>query len=130
MANVKNIVHVNKLTDNQMSWANSEAAGTLKQIDVALRSPQYENYALTVDNPSAETALTVNIYNRKDDLNGVDTYSLITTLSISMNSTETKLIDKVLLNPNVRIELSNDTAIGLSGAFTATVRVEEIGIGG
>jgi hypothetical protein len=131
MAKSQNQVYASRVNDDQSaSWANSAAANTAVNIDIVKPNETYEKYALSVHNPSTETALTIKVYQKKKSLGGADRYALLTTVNVAVNSTEVSITDKPFLGEDCRFVVSNDTALGLSGAFTANVRLEEIIIGG
>jgi hypothetical protein len=113
-------------TDKSASWANSAAAGTVVNVDFSLPRDKNRKYGLTIHNPSGETALTINVLQKKQSLGGADRYAKQTTINIPINSTEIKTLEFLFLSSDCRLQVSNDTAIGLSGAFTSTVRLEVI----
>jgi hypothetical protein len=113
-------------SDKSASWANSAVAGTVVNVDYSLPQDKYRKYGITIHNPSTETALTINVLQKKLSLGGSDRYAKQTTINIPINSTEIKTLEFPFLSSDCRLQVSNDTAIGLSGAFTSTVRLEVI----
>ncbi len=113
--------------DGSVSWANSAAAGTTNNIDVALPSALQNLYLISVTNPSTESALTVKVLN-KETLGGSAKYPELTRFSVAVNSPDGKsvLVQGWLLGEAGRLVLSNDTALGASGGFTAYVRVRKV----
>jgi hypothetical protein len=115
------------IANTSVSWANSEAAGTVKTIDITLPSaPAAQGvYEVMVFNPSAETDLTVKAYNRFT-AGGASRDAELKSVSVVKGVGKAELLDGFLLGEGGRITLSNLTAIGLAGAFTAYVQVRKV----
>lgn len=106
------------------AFANSAAAGTVVDIDVAAVGSwaQHRDHLLVVHNPSTETALTIAIH-AVETLGGSERSAQIQTLAVPANSTRAFLVSSLGFGESSRIRVTNDTALGLAGAFTAVVRV-------
>lgn len=117
------------LSDTSVSWVNSAAAGTNTDIDIPL--PTYIQkdalYVITVTNPSVDSDLTVIVKN-KETFNGTASYPEVTRFGVAKTSSDGKalLVQGFLLGEAGRISISNDAAIGVSGAFTGYVRVRKV----
>lgn len=121
---------VNKaLLTTTVSLANSAAAGTTINVDIPLPSKVLADakYLIIVTNPSTETALDIKVKN-KVTLGGTPKYPEIATNSVLVNTPGGKgfVVEGFLLGEGGRLAISNPTAVGLSGAFTADVHVIQI----
>jgi hypothetical protein len=117
-----------QVIDTTVAWANSDAAGTTKTVDVTLPDELQGDakYLVIVTNPSTETTLTVKTQNKETF--GSAKYPEVASIAIPANTPEGKgtIVEGWLLGEAGRLVLSNDTAIGLTGAFTAEVRVRKL----
>lgn len=125
---MKSITHV--AADATVSFANSEGANTAKNLDIA--NPEDfvlgdAKFLVTVTNPSTETDLTVSVRN-KDTLNAETRYPELTSFTVPKNSPDglTKEVTGMFVAEAVRLVISNLTATGLAGAFTAAVKVRKL----
>lgn len=107
------------------AFANLATAGTVVNIDMPLPSKlqRGSSYVVTVYNPSTETALTVRPQNVVT-LGGGSRYSQVgDDLTVPANSTRSFVVDGWFIGDSVRLEISNVTALGAAGAFTAAAEV-------
>jgi hypothetical protein len=118
-----------QIADATAAWANSAAAGTAVNLDVVLPTKLQSDalYEVTVTNPSAESDLTVVIKN-KETFGGTARYPELTRFGVLKNNPDGKsvVVQGWLLGEAGRLSLSNDTALGLSGSFTAYVRARKV----
>jgi hypothetical protein len=124
-------------SDNSVAFANNDAANTQKTIDIALNaitpSPR-SRVALEVYNPSTETDLRVKLLAKAENLGGSTRYCLVDTVVIPKAQAITgttinaylKLFEGLFIGENLRLVISNDTAVGAAGAFSTYVRVREV----
>lgn len=108
------------------AFANSAAANTGVNVDVAKaeRSPKDGNYALAVTNPSTETALTVKCYVRETF--GVNVrWALAATVNVPANTPGGTSSRVFLVGEAFRFTVSNDTVLGVAGAFTSELRLRK-----
>lgn len=110
-------------TDLTAAWANSDPANTAKTVNVAAPTNMYSEYAITVYNPSTETSLTCVVYATETALNAASRDSEVATFTFSANKTMTKFVSGMFLGSTAKIIFSNDSAVGVAGAFTAYVRI-------
>jgi len=124
--------------DENVSWVNSEAALSSKEIDYPVpdildgTTPidktnavlnRDAKYLVVIYNPSAETALTVTAKNKMAILASADRFTEVQVLNVPINSTKQFIVTGLFLGDGSRLSLSNDTVIGAAGAFSATVRI-------
>lgn len=110
-----------------MAWANSDAAGTVKTLENGDTSHTAGLAVVHVYNPSTETALTIQPQLVWEDDGGTERISdLGDTFSVPANSTAARMVDGLGMGKS-RVKATNATAVGLTGAFTARVRVEFLG---
>jgi hypothetical protein len=122
-------IFVNEQIENEIihtttaNWANSAVAGTAVTIDVPLTKVGSKTLVV-VTNPSTETALTVTARN-KNTLSGVAKYPKLTTVAIPVNSPDgvAAVLEGFIVGEGGRLVLTNDAAVGLTGAFTADVQI-------
>jgi hypothetical protein len=111
--------------DQTAAWANSAAANTEVNVDIAQPSTIRSKYRFQINNPSAETALTVKVRNRVT-IGAAERFVEVGSFAVPVGSGREAVIEGAFGGDNgIRIVLSNDTALGLSGAFTANVAVRE-----
>jgi hypothetical protein len=111
------------------AWANSAAKDTVKSL-VSIPQPAHPviNYLISVVNPSTESDLTVKLLTTRG---GVKSY--LTSLTVPKSATIKGtaigaydfLVQGLFVAGSLDIDLSNDTAVGGSGTFSATVTVYE-----
>lgn len=110
-----------------MSWANSAAAGTAQTVEDTDTSHTGSVGIVHVHNPSTETALTVQPQLRWTDGGGTEHDSnLGAAFGVPVGATVAQRVEGLGIGHPV-IRATNDTAVGLAGAFTAQVRVEFLG---
>ena len=113
-------------TDQTATWADSASAGTEKTVTFTRPETPVQVHQVIIHNPSTETALTVKVYDVEADLGGADRNALLTTLSVPKNTTTKHNVEGLFNAGSAKIVLSNDSALGASGGFTATVRIREL----
>jgi hypothetical protein len=113
-------------SDMTAAWANNAAANTSVTIDIVKPLIPIMSYELTVYNPSTESDLTINVYQKKTALGGGDRYAFLTALNYQKTTTTAKVLEPLFCGGDVRLIISNDTLIGAAGAFTATLRLESV----
>ena len=123
--------------DNPVAFANSAPINTQVIIDIASNavfpSPR-DRCVLEIYNPSTVTGLTVKIFSKALSFGGDIRYCLIDTVAIPISQTTTgtavsahlKIIEGMFVGEDVRLVVSNDTALGASDGFTAYLRVREV----
>lgn len=115
--------------DGSASWLNSALINTAVNIDIPLPATLQRDalYEIIVTNPSAESALDVSVKN-KATLGGVARYPEVLKFQVLVNSPEgvAKVVQGFLLAEAGRLTLSNATALGAAGAFTARVHVRMV----
>lgn len=111
------------LKDASPAWANSAAAGTVVNVDVPGPEGSLDDdaaYVVIVNNPGA-SALTVKVQG-VEDFGGTTVYPEVTTIAVPAGGAKQVRVQGWIVNGG-RLAVSNDAAIGLSGGFTANVRV-------
>ncbi len=113
--------------DSTALWANSAAANTVVNKDVALPTPLQRQamYLITIINPSTVTALNVKVQT-KETISAVDHYADLTSFSVAANGKTSTLVQGWLLGAAGRLALTNATALGAADTFTALVRVRSV----
>jgi len=89
---------------------------------------------VTVYNPSSVTDITVKVFETATSLAENTRYVLITQFTIPKSQTITgttidttsKLVHGIFNGTDVRFVLSNDTVLGASDGFSATLRLREV----
>lgn len=117
-------------TDINVAFANNASANTQQNVTFTKPSSVLSEYKIVVWNPSTVTDLTIKVM----DVDAVNGDSLITTLSIPKKQTitgtnvqgYTNLIHGIFIGSDCKLVISNDTALGSSGGFSAIVRVREV----
>lgn len=114
-------------------WAAGATAGTEKTVDVTTEDALLpgERHAVTVRNPSTESALTVTVQSR-EEIGGTAVYGAFVpagataplSLAVPANTTRTFVVDG-WLGHGGRLVFSIDAAVTVG--FTADVVVREIG---
>lgn len=114
--------------DGSVSFANSAAAGTAVSIDIALPAilQRDSRYLVTVTNPSAESDLTVKVRG-KETLGATARYPELTSFAVGKSLPDGKsvVVQGWMLGEAGRLVITNDTALGVAGAFTAYIRVRK-----
>ena len=112
-------------TDQNATWANSASANTAVNLDYTLPAALRRDakYVVAVYNPSTVTALTVKPKNKADNFGAATRYPELTSLAVPVNSVKAFVVEGWMLDAGGRLTLSNDTVLGVSDGFTATVRV-------
>jgi hypothetical protein len=113
-------------SDMTAAWANNAGAATTVTIDITKPLLTLMSYELTVYNPSVDSDLTINVYQKKTALGGGDRYAFLTALNYQKTTTTSKVLEPLFCGGDVRLIISNDTLIGAAGAFTATLRLESV----
>jgi hypothetical protein len=115
-----------KIADTTAVWANSAAANTAVNIDVALPSPLQGDakYSIAIVNPSAVTALTIEVKNKETF--GTAQYPEVTTINVPISTSKAVVVEGWLLGEAGRLALSNDTVLGAADGFTANIRVRKV----
>lgn len=122
-------------TDKSFVFANSALINAqATAVDVTFPPCPKSEYMVTVYNPSTVTDLTVKIFSKALDLASDVRYGLITTLNIPKAATITGtaintysfFVHGAFNASDVRIIVSNDTALGVADGFTATLRIREV----
>jgi hypothetical protein len=114
------------LADTSVSWANNDAAGTAKTIDIGqIAAGGLEALGLiTIYNPSSESDLTVEAQ-IKETMAGSARYGSLATFAVLKGTTRSVALQGIRFGEGIRFKLTNDTLIGAAGAFSAAVRVRE-----
>jgi hypothetical protein len=113
------------MDDRTFTWANSAGANTEATVDIPKPVVNYRMYQVTVYNPSTVTALTVKLEPVKQQLASATRYPVLRTFSVAANSVYCENFYGIFTG-DLRIAASNDTILGGSDGFTATIRIEEI----
>lgn len=122
-------------SDTNVVFANSAAANTqATAVTFNVSQGSVNEYSLIVDNPSTVTDLTCKVFSVEVDLDSTnDRDALITTISIPKAQTLTgtaiqthhEVINGCFSGGQLKLQFSNDTILGGSDGFTATVRLKE-----
>ena len=127
----KNVIY-EKHSESTAVFANSATANTQKTIDLTMKRP-IEIYAIIINNPSTVTDLTVKVFNK--EVFGEDTkYAYITSFTVPKSQSLTGttidtylvLVEGMFIGGDVRLVVSNNTALGASEGFTSTFRIREV----
>jgi hypothetical protein len=111
--------------DATASWANSASANTEVDNDFPQPATITGKHVIVVHNPSAETALTGKAKIILT-LGGTARQATIATFAVAAGETKAVLVEGLFRGADgVRVTLSNDTALGLAGAFTADLAIRE-----
>lgn len=118
-------------TTPSLTWANSSTVTTYKMVDFTHPTSISDQYAITVTNPSTVTNLVMNVFN-VDPLGTATDTLLYGPVTISKWSTGSASSFTTLIhgwfNGDVdgRLKIYNDTALGASDTFSASVRIREL----
>lgn len=121
-------------TDHDIVFANESSQHTQKTLDISVPSSTKKSYKLLVYNPSSVTALTVKVFDIELAMKGSTRYVYEKTLAVPAVTTTTGtelnayafVIENMFAGANLRLVISNDTALGESDGFTATFRLREV----
>ena len=122
-------------TDPTAVFANGASANTqATPITITKPTSVSQMHQISVYNPSTVTDLTVKVFTVATDLGGADRDVLIDTLIIpkaqAVSGTTIVAYAETVYNwmnfGNGKLQVSNNTALGESDGFTATLRVREI----
>ncbi|HEY9060956.1 MAG TPA: hypothetical protein VIO64_10720 [Pseudobacteroides sp.] len=109
--------------DRSVTWANNAVVNTSVTINFTKPAQPVDKYQITFDNQSLETSVTCNVYALKT-INGVQKPSHIGVLSYAANAVQSKTIENIFVNADLRLVFSNGSAI-VTG-FTGYVKIEEV----
>lgn len=114
--------------DLTMTWANSAAANTVVNSDIALPTNPNPDalYAVTVYNPSAVTALTLIAQVVETALGGGTRYGELTRFGVTAGGTKTVLVQGWMLGSSSRLVAQNDTILGAGDGFSAYARIRAV----
>ena len=124
--------------DNAIVFANNALVNTQVNVDIAIdkttMSGPKQRCALEVYNPSTVTDLTIKLMSKAESLGSGTRYALIETLTIPKAQTITgtavnaylNLIEGFFVGGDLRLVVSNDTALGGAEGFTAYARLREV----
>jgi hypothetical protein len=120
-------------TDKTATFANSAPANTQVNVDIVKPLATKQRYMLTVYNPSTVTDLTVKIFGVCKALGGATRYAYLDTMVVPKSqaitgttvSAYSKEIEGIFNGKDLRLVVSNDTALGAAEGFSASIRVEE-----
>lgn len=113
------------MDDRIFTWASSAGANTEAIVDIPKPLVGYKMYQITVYNPSTVTALTVKLEPVKTQLASATRYPVLRTFTVAANSLYCENFYGIFTG-DLRIVASNDTILGGSDGFSATIRVEEV----
>jgi hypothetical protein len=121
-------------SDESIVFANSAAVDTQNTITIAAPEAPQEEHEIIVHNPSTVTDLTVKVFNVELALGGATRDALVTTLNIPKSqavtgttiNTHARFINSGFNGGDLKLVISNDTVLGLSDGFAASVRIREV----
>jgi len=113
-------------SESSVTFANSATANTQSTITFSLPTNVRKRYLLVCYNPSTATALTAKVMAART-INSTTVNSLLTTLTVAASSTisgttvsaYSYLIEGVFVGVGLSLIVSNNTAIGSSGGYSA-----------
>lgn len=116
--------------DGSVAFANSAAAGTVQNANIDPLPTVLQKdarYLVVVTNPSAESAITVRLRNR-ETFGATQRFPEITNFGVPVSTPEgvARVVEGFMLGEAARIAVSNDTAVGVAGAFTVQLRVRKL----
>lgn len=120
--------------DLTFTFANSAAINTQVSSTISTPIDPVQAYKISVYNPSVVSALTVKLFTVEKGLGGADCSCLLETLTVPKAQVITgTLVDSyeflmggIFCGGDLKIVASNDTALGASEGFAATVRIREV----
>ncbi|MHB1000478.1 MAG: hypothetical protein ACYC27_14660 [Armatimonadota bacterium] len=115
------------VVDTTVAWANSALINTEQTIDVALlAAPEKDGrYMITIINPSAVTAINVDICNLKT-VGGVAKYPIVGSFQVLASESRSVIVDGFIKLEAGRISLKIATALGGGDGFTLPVIVSRL----
>lgn len=121
--------------DADLAFANSAPADTQKTLDVAVpvNSPK-NSYKLIVYNPSAVTDLTIKVFSKELLLKASTRYAFEGDVNVPMSQTiggtaiDTHVFELAgaFAGADLRLIVSNNTALDVADGFTTTLRLREL----
>jgi hypothetical protein len=135
MSVIKDIAGNKVGADQNAAFANSAAVNTQVTVNIAKPASVKNVYKFGVYNPSTVTDLTVKVFNVEPSLAGGDRLELVGTFTVpktqSMTGTTVSMMaaafEGCFVGTNVRLIVSNNTVLGASDGFSASIRVREAG---
>lgn len=130
-----NLSGVKISNDKTFVFANSALINSqATAVDIAFPTAPKSEYMLTVYNPSTVTDLTVKIFAKAMAIGGADRYAFITSIVVPKSqaitgttiNTYVSYIHGAFNSSDVRLIVSNNTALGGADGFTATLRIREV----
>lgn len=122
--------------DKSVTFANSAPANTqAAAITITRPANPVKEHELIVYNPSTITDLTVKLFAVETNLGGGSRDVLIATVIIPKKQTTTgtnieahaKFATGLFNGADLKIQVSNDTVLGVADGFTANLRLREVG---
>lgn len=117
----------NSLIHNaKVTWASGAGQDTPKDIDIPLPDDLQKDaeYQVYVENPSAETALTVMPQVKWRDVDGNVRHSDLASYSVAKEEDLAKVVKGLLMGEGGRLHISNDTAV--TADTTVYIQVRKI----
>ena len=115
-----------EIYNNTVAFANSAVINTQKTITVPMQGIIAERYLVSVLNPSLVSDVTVKFFTDGAFVDVIiipKQYTITGTVIGGMSF----LIEGILVNSNMFIVISNNTALGGTDAFNATLIIKEAG---
>jgi hypothetical protein len=135
----KDLVSGRKIgSDNAIVFANSALVNTQVSVDIAIDKTTLPGarprFTLEVYNPSTVTDLTVKLMSKALALGGAARDCLIETIIIPKSqaitgttvNTYLNLLEGLFIGDDLKLIVSNNTALGAAEGFTAYARVREV----
>lgn len=121
-------------TDQAVAFANSALINTQVAIDFTRPAMTKDRYKLVCYNPSTTSDLTIKIFDKVLSIGGGTHYALIDTVTIPMSQSitgtteeaHTKFYEGLFVGNDLRLVVSNNTALGAAAGFTAYIRLREV----
>lgn len=121
-------------TDQLASFANSAGANTQINVDFTKPTNVKGTYALSIYNPSTVSDITVKIMAKALDMQSGTRYLQLDSFAVAKSQAVTgttingvtKLLEGLFVGYDVRLVISNNTALGVAEGFGATVRLREV----
>lgn len=117
--------------DSNVVFANNAVINNKQTLTVPSMDIAIDEYQIVVNNPSTVSDLTIELYS-VETFNGVQKDAFIETLTIPKKTTRTngksveahcEYIHGVLNGAALRIEISNNVALGAAEGFTTYVKL-------
>ena len=129
-----NVAETQVETDQDLTWANSASANTQKTYTFTKPTNPLSKYELIVYNPSTVSDLTVKIFAKelalKEDIrNGYITMFTVPKAQAFTGTTintYVKTLEGIFNGTDCIVVVSNDTILGGSDGFIATIRLREL----